>query len=113
MTFKEITHCVQRLEMMEDRAGIEIRGLMVSVDDETDDGEYQVSIMGEITATNGSTIDNDIVIHFNCYNANRQVCGTSSTHLSAEEFFGLETLHDTIFSKGFPVEIKIVPKIMK
>ena len=114
MSFKEITHCVQRLEILEDRAGIEIKGLMVSVDDKADnDGEYHVSIMGEITATSGSTINNDINISVVCYNSNRQVCGTSSAYLSSVDFFGLETLDTTIYSKGFPVEIKIVPKIMK
>lgn len=113
MSFKDITHCVQRLEMLEDRAGIELSGLMVSVDDEPLDGEYRVSIMGEITASSGTTIDNDIEVNINCYNSSRQVCGTTTAYLSSDDFFGLETLDEAIYSKGFPVELKIVPKIMK
>lgn len=114
MSSKEITHCVQRLEMLEDRAGIEIRGLMVSIEDEPDDeGEYCVSVMGEIVATSGSTIESTVVITVNCYNSSRQVCGTSTVWLSEGNFYGIETLDSTIFSKGFPVEIKIIPKIMK
>lgn len=114
MSFKEITNCVQRHEILEDRAGIEIRGLMVSVDDNSDDdGEYPISIMAEIIATSGSTIDNDIEININCYNSNGQVCGTVSAYLESDSFFGLETLNEAIYSRGFPVEIKIIPKIRK
>ncbi|MBV2149215.1 hypothetical protein KRZ98_13135 [Sphingobium sp. AS12] len=114
MPFKEITHCVQRLEMLEERAGIEISGLMVSVNDEADaDGEYKVSIMGEITARGGSTIEHDVEIKINCYNSNRQVCGTSTVYFSSNDFYGIETLDDTVYSKGFPVDIKIVAKIIK
>ena len=113
MSFKEITHCVQRLEMLEERAGIEIRGLMASVDDEVHDGEYYVQVMGEIIAINGGTIDNNVDIDINCYNSKQQVCGASSVYLSSEDFVGFETLNSFISSRGFPVEIKIVPKVMK
>ena len=93
MSFREITHCAQRLEKMEERAGIEIRGLMITVEEVEDratDDEYIVNILGEITATNGSTINNDIEITVNCYNSNRQVCGTTTVYLYLEDFFGLD-----------------------
>ncbi|WP_417523692.1 hypothetical protein [Marinovum sp.] len=113
MPFKEITDCVQRLEMLEEAAGIEIGGLMVTVGEDPDDGEYRISILGEITAPGGGRIDSDVEINFNCYNANRQVCGTTTAYLLAESFMGLETLDETIYSKGVPVEMKIIPKVIR
>ncbi|MDF1871828.1 hypothetical protein [Vannielia sp.] len=112
MPFKEVTHCVQRFEMLEERAGIEIGGLMVTVDDEPDsEGEYKVSVMAEITAAGGSSISADVEININCYNANRQLCGSVSAYLEADNFFGIETLSETVYAKAFPVELKIIPKI--
>ena len=112
MPFKEITHCVRRFEMLEERAGIDIGGLMVTVDEEPDsEGEYQVSVMAEITAAGGSSIATDVEIDINCYNANRQLCGSTSAYLEAESFFGIETLSETVYARAFPVELKIIPKI--
>lgn len=112
MSFKEITHCVQRFEMLEEKAGIEIHGLMVTVDDDEDsDGEYSVHVLGEITAKNGTKIRNAVEIRISCYNAKGQLCGTTEKTIWPERFFGVDTLDHGIYARGFPVSMKIMPSV--
>lgn len=111
MAFKEITHCIQRFEMMEKRAGIEIKGLMATVDDEADDGEISVSLMAEIISTGTGDLSNDIEVDINCYNANGQLCGSTTHYIYTDEFPGIDTLNEVVYCKDFPTQIKLIPKV--
>lgn len=98
--------------MLEERVGIEIRGLMVTVDEDPDsDGEHYVSVMAEIIAASGASIEDDINIDINCYNSSGQLCGWDRYYFTAQNFVGIDTMTSGIRSKGFPVEIKIIPKL--
>jgi hypothetical protein len=113
MGYKEITNTVERMEVLEDRAGIRIQGIMATVETEAnDDGEFCVTLMAEMVASGNIPLGHHVTIDFNAYNEKGQVCGTSSAFIQDDQFIGIGTLNEYIQCKSFPVKLKIIPKTM-
>jgi hypothetical protein len=111
MGYKEITNIVERMEVLEDRAGIRIQGIMATVETEAnDDGEFCVTLMAEMVASGNIPLGHHVAIDFNAYNAKGQVCGTSFAFILNDQFIGIGTLNETIHCKSYPTKIKIIPK---
>lgn len=110
MAFKEITNVVERMEILEERAGIQVQGIMATVDIESNDGEYYVQLRGEVIATARTPLGWDVDVTINVYNAKAQVCGTAAIYLGNDDFIGIETIDSFISCKGYPAKIKIFIK---
>jgi len=109
LSFKEITHCVERMPEIEERLGIRMQGVMATVENEPSEGLYQVDIQGEIYASKGGEIASNLYIHFVCQNERDQVIGTAQHTLYADTFTGYKPFHEIVYARAFPVRIKLIP----
>lgn len=99
---------IERLEIMEEKFGVSIEGAFAEFEFVNESGYLRVN--GEIQATNGITIENDIVVAITAYSGSGKVILSTSCCFYAEDFFGLDSFStfDTIIEK--PVKIRIYPK---
>lgn len=97
---------IERLEMMEEKFGISIEGVFAEFNNE----HSTLEVKGEIQATNGTTIDDDIDLQVTAYNSSGKVILSTSRSFYAEDFFGVDSFstYDDIIEK--PTKIRIYPK---
>src|SRR4051794_23800538 len=111
MSFKDVTHGVERMEMLEERMGIRLQGLMATVANEmAHDGTHELEVNGEIYSTSGGALDQALELQVVAQNEKGQVIGVSMIYLSEDSFAGYEALSETVYCKAFPTRVKIVPK---
>ncbi len=97
---------IERLEMMEEKFGISINGVFAEFDNENS----ILEVKGEIQATNGTAIDDDIELQVSAYNSSGKVILSTSHPFCAEDFFGIDSFstYNNIIEK--PAKIRIYPK---
>ncbi len=110
MSFKEITQNVERMELLEERLGVRLQGLMATVDDEVVGSEHKLKIAGEIYSASGGSLDSDVMVDIVAQNEKGQVVGMLSLFINRDKFVGYEAFSDSIYCKAFPTRIKIVPR---
>ena len=78
---KEITHLIQRMEILEEAFGIDISGLYATCEYRKRalaPSDYMVSVNFDITSLNNGKLK-PFVIHANAYNSAEQLLGTTSS----------------------------------
>jgi hypothetical protein len=111
MSFKEVTQSVERMEMLEERLGIRVQGLMAMVDDRlSSTGEHKLTVNGEIYSTSGGSLDGFVAVRIIAQNEKGQVVGKASVSLSPNRFVGYTAFSEICYCAAFPTRIKILPE---
>ena len=108
---KEQIENLERLEIMEDKFGIYIEGLYAEITQWEDVELPDLAIYGEVHASNGTGINENICIVATAFNKEGKVIGAGEAHIYQEDFFAIEPL--TIFINYIiekPSKIRIYPK---
>jgi hypothetical protein len=110
---KERIENLEHLEIMEDKFGISIEGLYAEIErwDDLPGQLPNVNIYGEVHASNGTGINENICIVATAFNKEGKVIGASEAHIYQEDFFAIEPLQiliNDIVEK--PSKIRIYPK---
>jgi hypothetical protein len=108
---KDISEKVERLEALEEKFGIEIRGVYCEMGtDDFDDNEYYVKLTAEVSSKKDK-IDFNLEIKMAVYDEKNRVIAEESDFLFKDKFTGFDTISiyaDEIIQK--PDKIKIFPK---
>jgi hypothetical protein len=111
MSFEEVTQSVERMEMLEERLGIRLQGIMATVRYPTAfAGKHELTVAGEIYSPSGSSLEADVSIVVVAQNEKGQVVGTTSQTIRRDKFIGYEVLNMMVYCNGHPSRVKIVPK---
>lgn len=99
--------CVERLEAMEDRLGIELSALGAATN-ECD----RLYIRGEIASKNGGTLDYPVVIQAAAYNTGGQIISTACVTICNESFCGFDVF-EIMMDRDIPDirKIRVWPKV--
>lgn len=106
----DLTNNIERLEVFEDRMGVRLEALYCS-QERDDDGDYWLSLSGEIHCSEGTQLKSDTSLALAAYDESGRVIKTSATYFMQEEFFGFdvfsffESLNDSRASR-----IRVFPK---
>nr|WP_143545527.1 hypothetical protein [Rhodococcus sp. 15-1154-1] len=103
----EITDRVERMEALEDRAGISLEGLYVV---HVKDYRNEVRVNFDVISPTGE-IRNSVKVMIAIYNAKMQQIGTDYVHIDSDRFAGLESCSETIECEEPPARIRIYPAI--
>lgn len=82
MSFKDVTHGVKRMEILEERMGIRLQGFMATVANEiTHDGTHELQVNGEIYSTSEGALDQALELQVFAQHEKGQVVGVSTIYL--------------------------------
>lgn len=108
---RDITHLVERVEAFEARCGVTLGGLFATLEGPDHDGDYTVTVNGEVRPAGGDEVENDLQLSLAIYDGAGRVVGKADTYLSAASFFGFETVSLTTYVKGVrPAKLRFFPK---
>ncbi len=112
MGTEDLSIPIEQLEAFEDRLGVKLEGIYVSVDPPDEDGidYYSVSVRGEVHAVSGSNIEADIRIVASVHDGDGRVLETADHWIDSDKFFVLEAFDIQCYPKLQPTKIRIYPK---
>lgn len=102
----EITDRVERMDALEDRAGISIEGLYVV--HVSDDYRNQVKVNFDVISQTGK-LRSSIKINIAIYNSKSQQIGTTYSYIDSDDFVGIESCSETIYCDEPPSKIRVYP----
>lgn len=103
----ELTNRVERMELLEDRFGIQLQAMYAVF---TKDEYYsEVRVNFDVMAPNGG-IKKDLEVHVSAYNTNGQLIGTTCTYIDEDDFVGFESCSERIDCNEPPAKIRVFPK---
>lgn len=105
---KEELKSVERLEMMEEKIGVNFTGVYAEYERFDQEGQY-ITVRGEVVAINATTIEDDIRIVMTAYNNDGKVICSGEVWILAENFFGISPFcfSESVIEK--PVKIRVYP----
>ena len=103
-TDKVLRKKIERLEAFEERAGVRIEGLCVTVG--TDSSYFTIN--GELYPRNGIKLAANVKLVFTVYDKDGGVLGTTQCSFYNDSFYGFEP-----FSETFDIDVTKEPKIAK
>ncbi len=102
----DATHLIERLEAFEERVGVRLEALFAYIEND------YLTVNGEMHPREGSTIEQDIVVHVDAYDSLGRLVAKTETTLSADGFFGFEAFHtlEQLPIRGLS-KIRVYPKL--
>jgi hypothetical protein len=91
----------ERLEAFEERLGVKIEGLFVSIG-----GDKYITINGELHSNDGTQLGEDIKLMISAHDSSGRVVGAGYSSIRAKSFFGFEA-----FSERFKVHSESVSRV--
>jgi hypothetical protein len=85
----DLTNNIERLEVFEDRSGVRLEALYCS-QQRGDDGDYRLSLSGEIHCSDGTELESDISLTLAIYDERGRVIETSEVTFFQSDFFGFD-----------------------
>lgn len=113
---KEVTHLVERLDLLEEKLGILISGLYATVETAHRlDGDYDVryiKINFDLSSVNGGNLKRDFLITASAYNTAGQLLETTCTYINADRFMGFQSISMNLSSLiQMPEKIRLFPSV--
>jgi hypothetical protein len=106
MGTKNVTSCLERLEAIEDRLGVELSGLDAVYDDGT------LRVRGEISTKGGGVLKHHLHVVVATYNSDGQVTGTNDTFLNCDKFCGFDVFDIGVYDCPTNIKkIRVWPKL--
>lgn len=100
---------IQRIEALEDKLGIKLSGINVDIS-EDDESSYTITVMGEILAKSGGSLESSLSIKVSVLDKFGKVIGTGDQWVNNDRFYAIDTLNIMIDTKNKNIEtIKIFP----
>lgn len=108
---REITNIVERLELLEEKFGIEISGLYASCYYQSNGTPpwHEVIINFDVTSLSGGVLERNLKISASAYNPTGQLLGTTSSYISIENFMGFSPISITSHLDQEPAKIRLFP----
>ncbi|GEP07937.1 hypothetical protein [Methylobacterium oxalidis] len=107
MARREVTDLLERDPRQEERAGIDLEGLLAVLDETGYRGDPRLEVLGEIVSSRGGRFPNDARIQIVALNDKDQVIGLADTSVSQGDP-GYEAFAEAIELQGWPTRIRIV-----
>jgi len=107
MSFKDLTHLIERMEPVEDRMGVRLQGLIASAYEDVPENTIDVS--GEMCSTAGGELERALAIQIVAHNAVGQVVGLGEVLFWPASFTGYIAFSKIVRCKVPPTRIKVVP----
>ena len=99
---------IEQISEMEYRFGVSLKGISVLL---KQDEEITLEVMGEVYASSGNNIEQDITIVATALNSEGSVIGNETTHLYCDDFFNLEAFNMYFLElPEVPASVRIYPK---
>lgn len=99
---------LQRLEPLEERLGIYFDNLSVKVDT-----DYNITVLGEVFASNASTINENINLTLIVYDVDGNVIETATKTIYSNDFFGFDVFQLVIYENDIALKadkLRLFPK---
>lgn len=110
---KEITHLVERLELIEEKFNISIEGIYATCCfydlKSFTISSYEVELKFDVIG-NGIALDRNFSIRANVYNTQSQLLGTQTTFIRKDQFVGFATQKINISVNQFPMKLRLFPE---
>lgn len=103
----DLTNRVERMELLEDRFGIQLQAMYAVF--KKDDYHSEVRVNFDVMAPNGG-IKKNLEMHVSIYNANGQLIGTTYSYIDEDDFVGFESCSERIDCDEPPTKIRVFPK---
>ncbi len=112
MKRKDITELIQRMEAFEARLNVAFEALSAFETKDQYEDDHSVVVRGELHATSGSTINQDIELQLSVFDSNGRVIETASDYIDSEKFFGFHAfdINCTVPPKTV-TKLRLVPKL--
>ncbi|PNB24319.1 MULTISPECIES: hypothetical protein [Pseudomonas] len=104
MATVDLTSKIERIEAFEERVGVRFQGMSAFL--EADDDYISLQVHGEIHASNGAELKDDVTVVIAVYDQSDRVVGTDTRYYYSESFFGFEA-----FSESLSLSVKNISKI--
>jgi len=104
---------LERLEVFEERAGVDLRGLFVEHTRFDNNDSQWVEVKGELFSRDGNVLNADIVLEVAVYDVDGRVLAVASDSIDSDTFFGFEIFSITTQfpSSVTPAKARVYPKI--
>lgn len=101
----DLTSKIERVEAFEERVGVRFQGMSAFLD--ADDDDYiSLQVHGEIHASSGAELTDDVNVVIAVYDQSDRVIGTDTSYYNSDSFFGFEA-----FSESLNLSVKNISKI--
>lgn len=105
----DLTSKIERVEAFEERVGVRFQGMSAFLD--VDDDYVSLRVHGEIHASSGAELSDDVNVVIAAYDQSDRVVGTETSYYDSESFFGFEAFSETLsLSVKNISKIRIYPK---
>ena len=106
----EITHLVERLELLEDKLGVRFEGLYVVCTKRTSEtpADYVVEANFDVVGM-GATLERSFSPRLNAYNAEGQLLNTATSFIHNGNFVGIESCQVELICDMAPVRLRLFP----
>lgn len=105
----DLTSKIERVEAFEERVGVRFQGMSAFLD--ADDDYISLRVHGEIHASSGAELSDDVSVVIAVYDQSDRVVGTDTSYYYSESFFGFEAFSETLsLSIRNISKIRIYPK---
>lgn len=109
-TNQDLTNIIERLDIFEERAGVQFKGLTARLS-LYDSGRY-VHVYGELHSRNGEKLEKDVRVNVLLYDSSGCVLTIRDKDFSQSDFFGFEPFDFELgFKIGIPSKIRIFPQL--
>lgn len=108
---RDITKCIERLELLEEQFGIAISGLYATCiyQPHGTPPYYEVKINFDVTSLTGSALERNFMLSASAYNPAGQLLDTSSSYIDKEDFLGFGPRSITAHLDQQPARIRLFP----
>ena len=106
---REITSSVERLDLIEDKFGINISGVYASIQTAAEN-QFLVRINFDISSNNGDPLQHSFYIHAIGYNNAGKAIGMDNAFIFQSDFLGVDSRSISFFTDQPPTKIRLFPK---
>lgn len=107
---RQVTSIVERLDLMEEKLGINITGVFASIK-KVDERDFYICVNFDISSISGAALQENLEIVFAAYNQIGQVIGISTVSIFTYKFLGFDSLSTGFRVDQIPVKIRLFPKL--
>lgn len=108
---QDITTMVERLELLEEKRGIEISGVYATCCDRPNamPPDYDVMINFDVTSLNGGQLEANFQVQASAYNAAGQLLATAYAFIYSDKFMGFGSWSEHLYLDQAPKRIRLFP----
>lgn len=107
----DITELVDRLEILEQRVGIEISGLLalIKINEYNNPKNFKIQVNFDISSINGDKLNENFQICLTAYNKYAQSLGTTQEYIYNESFLGFDSKSIELTVDEIPSKLRLFP----